>query len=141
MNFLILIMVSFFVVPAWAEQPVTVKSTIDVTGIISNLKNPFQSQLPPPPVVVDPAQLNPGQNNNQIPNLGNNVSNIVNAVIPQKPSITVTGLVWSDIVQQAVVNSQIVGVGDQINGAKVLQINRDGVRVSYQGIEYTFTIK
>jgi hypothetical protein len=53
-------------------------------------------------------------------------------VRPQLPEMNVTGLVFKTKHPQAIINGQVVGIGDTINEAKVLKIKEGGLFVRYQ---------
>lgn len=44
--------------------------------------------------------------------------------------ITLTGIIWDNIVPQAVINSEIVKTGDKISGNTVVEIKRNSVILS-----------
>lgn len=66
--------------------------------------------------------------------------NIPTPVIPQEniapPSFNIQGLIWNTSLPQAIVDNQVVKVGDMINGAEVLDITKEGVTVKYQNNEF-----
>lgn len=43
------------------------------------------------------------------------------------PNLTVQGLVWGSSIPQAIINNKVFRVGDNIEGAEVVEIGRDGV--------------
>ena len=49
------------------------------------------------------------------------------------PTISLEGMVWDSQMPQAIINGQIAKAGDTVSGCKIIQIDRDGVMVSYQG--------
>jgi len=127
----------------WADdQASTTATTVDVNAILSNAKNPFQSQLPSPPApaIVDQLKQNPTPNDNS----GNNASSAAAPVPPpepQKPKVSIEGIVWSDTIHQAIINGQVVGVGDEINGIQIKQIQRSGITVTYKNKDFFYTIE
>jgi hypothetical protein len=52
------------------------------------------------------------------------------------PSLQLQGLIWGGEFPQAVVNNKVVNVGDSVEGAKVIKINRDGIEVLFDGAPY-----
>lgn len=55
------------------------------------------------------------------------------------PSLKVTGLVWNSKRPQAIINGQVVGVGETIGEVKIVSIRPDGVDVLYQDKIITIT--
>ena len=49
------------------------------------------------------------------------------------PSLQITGLVWDTNRPQAIVNSQVVGIGDTIENVTITEITRKGIGVNYMG--------
>ena len=47
------------------------------------------------------------------------------------------GIVWSSKKPQAIICNQVVSEGNEVNGAKVLAVNRDGVKLKYKEQEFT----
>ncbi len=107
------------------------ESRCPVDAII-NLKNPFLTALPmperpieevKPPVDVKLPMLPPPVSDKG----GKPVS------IP-KPSFKIQGVVWDTDFPQAIVNNEVVSVGDQVSGWTVIEINPQGVQM---GIDRT----
>ena len=57
------------------------------------------------------------------------------------PSITVTGIVWGSNMPEAIVNDQVVKIGDEIAGAKIVDIARHGISVLFSGRIFEFSIQ
>ena len=55
------------------------------------------------------------------------------------PNLNISGLVWNSNRPQAIINGQVVSIGDTINDVKIVNIKKTGVEISYQGV--TMTIK
>jgi hypothetical protein len=49
------------------------------------------------------------------------------------PQLTVQGLWWGDEKPKAIINGQIYGIGDEVDGAVITGIGRDGVTLEFQG--------
>jgi len=47
----------------------------------------------------------------------------------QSPALNVQGLIWGGAFPQAIINNRVVREGDEIEGAKVIKIGKDGVSV------------
>ncbi len=54
-------------------------------------------------------------------------------VLEPLPDITIAGVVWNTDRPQAIVNGQIVGIGDMVSGVKILGIKKMGITVLFQG--------
>jgi len=52
------------------------------------------------------------------------------------PTLTVTGVLWGSKTPQAIINSKVVKIGDVIEKAEVIDINKEGVSVRYGEQEY-----
>ncbi len=52
------------------------------------------------------------------------------------PQFNITGLIWNSDRPQAIVDSNVLSVGDEIKGAKLLSVNKDGIRIQYEGAEF-----
>jgi len=52
------------------------------------------------------------------------------------PQLDVQGLVWGGI-PQAIINNRIVRVGDTLEGARVIKIDKNGVTVSFNNKEHS----
>ena len=85
-----------------------------------NFKNPFKPLLPEKKKSEEPAA-------NQT-NLMESKSQVVT-----QPKFTVTGLVWNSDRPQAIIDSKVVGIGDEIGGSKIISIKKDAIEVLYQG--------
>ncbi|MBF0531801.1 MAG: hypothetical protein HQL23_01755 [Candidatus Omnitrophica bacterium] len=100
-------------------------------------RNPFEPQLPradkkpnslpeklkpssvkQPPVVLKPAP---------------SVSSAKPAEAPKMPQLLITGLVWNSDRPQAIVNGQVVDVGDKIETVQIVAINQQGLEVNFMG--------
>jgi len=52
------------------------------------------------------------------------------------PELKIQGIIWGGIFPQAIINNKIIKKGDVIDEARVVDINKDGVVLLYQGEEY-----
>jgi type II secretory pathway component PulC len=57
----------------------------------------------------------------------------------QPPTLTVQGLIWGSNMPQAIINNKVVKIGDIIEGARIVEIDKEGVEVSYKGRSFTLT--
>ena len=51
-------------------------------------------------------------------------------------SLNVTGLVWGTEKPKAIINGEVVGIGDVINEAEILNISDEGILFKYKDKEY-----
>jgi hypothetical protein len=62
----------------------------------------------------------------------------VEQVVPVKkeeikpPELSIQGLVWGKIAPQAIVNNKVVSVGDIIDEARIIGINKEGIRILFK---------
>ncbi len=56
-------------------------------------------------------------------------------VIP--PSLIIRGLVWNSDSPQAIINENVVGLGDTIEDAKITAIKRTGIEILFEGKYFT----
>lgn len=47
------------------------------------------------------------------------------------PGLNVSGLVWNTVRPQAIINGQIVGIGDTVLGVKIVDIQKAGIAVLF----------
>lgn len=52
------------------------------------------------------------------------------------PSLTIQGIIWGAKFPQAIINNKVVKAGDTIEGARILDINKDGIKVFYENRQY-----
>lgn len=58
-------------------------------------------------------------------------------VTPQiLPSLDVQGVIWGGRFPQAIINNKVVKIGDTIEGAVVISIDKDGITVLFAGRQY-----
>jgi cytoskeletal protein RodZ len=65
------------------------------------------------------------------------------AVVPEKtawPVLNVSGLVGKGARGAAIINRQVVGVDETIEGARVISIERQGVKIEFQGETQLFKV-
>ncbi len=109
--------------------------------------NPFTPRLPPkpkiepppPPVQPAPTIEQPVRDEKSQPEISPATPSEKDVKI-EAPSLTITGLVWNTDTPQAIVNNQIVKLGDVIDGASIQAIHREGIDISYVGTVFTITL-
>ncbi|MDD4900268.1 MAG: hypothetical protein PHT31_06170 [Candidatus Omnitrophica bacterium] len=52
------------------------------------------------------------------------------------PDLKIQGVVWGGSFPQAIINNKVVKVGETIDKAKVIDINKDGITVLFSGRKY-----
>lgn len=113
----------------------TEKKEISKQEILTNvksIKDPFIPQLPVAPVVK--SQQNSSQSSNAVSASasGNQMNNAPPPVEVRPPVITISGLVWNTDRPQAIVNNQIVEIGDKINEWTIVTIHEEGIEIVYK---------
>jgi type II secretory pathway component PulC len=53
------------------------------------------------------------------------------------PSLTVEGIMWGGTIPQAIINGKVVKIDDEIGGARVVYIDKEGVILSSAGRQFT----
>ena len=106
----------------------------DLPKILAALKNPFTSQLPQPEkTAVDETTVfsnRPEPEPVDIPQM-----------IPRdepipKPQFEVNGLVWNTDRPQAIINSNVVEVGDYVGQWEITEIKKEGIAIRFRTQEY-----
>ena len=59
---------------------------------------------------------------------------------PQQPTWTLNSTLVSEDRRVAIINGRAVGVGDQINGARVVRVEQGAVWLEYQGNRFSRTL-
>ncbi len=64
---------------------------------------------------------------------------------PDKPKLDlsklkVQGIVWGVKTPQAIINNKILMIGDLIDGAEIVNIEKSGVTLSFAGAEFVLTV-
>ena len=85
------------------------------------LKDPFK-----PPEIKKEAQLPAKVSKQQEPKI----------VTP--PSLIIQGIVWGGSLPQAIINQKIVKIGDTLEGARIIDIKKDGVTIAFQDQQFSF---
>jgi len=60
--------------------------------------------------------------------------------VKKEVQLTLKGIIWSPT-PVAIINDKVVGIGKEIEGAKVLEIKSTGVKISVDGEESTLKLK
>ena len=110
------------------------------TNILS-LRNPFEPQFPQkskPPIDIPVMQ----PKNNSIPKPAPAITESKPApILPEikfDPSqFQVNGVVWDTKRPQAIINNQVVNIGDVVNGAQIVSIQKTGIDFAMNKKIYT----
>lgn len=87
--------------------------------------------LAPPPAVQEPSVSMPRPRDVTRPP----------RILDPLPDINIAGVVWNTDRPQAIINGQIIGIGDTVSGVKILDIKKMGITVLFQGRTETMEIK
>jgi len=83
-------------------------------------RDPFSSLLPQEVPAGIAAVARPGQA----------------APVPEPPDLAVRGVIWGGLRPQALIDDGVYDVGDEVSGATILAIRRDGITVTVQGVAF-----
>ncbi len=112
-----------------------------IASIEAALKNPFESQLPaktPEPSEKIIRKTDPVRPESPRPSLRPSPS-LRNDPRPEVslPQLTVSGIVWNSKRPQAIINQQVVDIGDEFDGVKIINIRKTAIDIMFQGQEIT----
>ena len=129
------------------EEKVTEDAPLDKEAFndeLETIKNPFVSQLPKP--IVEPpvsVKVEPASRETYTPPVAFEPSPQHEPerppVIP--PTLDIQGLVWNTHRPQAIINDQIFEIGDTIAQAKIIGVEKSGVKIIYQEKEFLLPVK
>lgn len=113
---------------------------------LDGLRDPFASQIPPPPAAPVVPKMTPVVSD--VPKPVNPVKPVVNPIPFVTPapasranpkasavSLVVKGMVWNTNLPQAIINNQILKVGDEVQGMQIISIDRAGIELSNKGAD------
>ncbi len=100
---------------------------------LTDLKNPFVSLMPKASV----AQPTPQPSPVPVPETPM-AAPAAEETIPS--DLKINGIVWGGDRPQAIINGQVVSIGDTIQEAKVIAITKQGVAVRYKSKKITLTV-
>ena len=113
-------------------EAVAEETAPSTTGPVTN---PFVSKLPQPKVIpmnVPPPSPLPRRIEIETPPPAH--------VTPtQPPLVTISGVVWDSDRPQAIINGQVVDVGDKISEMEIVSISKSQIDVLYLGEKFTLT--
>jgi hypothetical protein len=106
----------------------------------ARLRDPFESQLPKPKPTVDKdktanqAALTREQKRKQRQNANMKIQpKVTPKAEPTPPAINISGLIWNSDRPQAIINGQVMDVGDMIGDAKIIKIKKSGIDYEFNG--------
>lgn len=136
---IIILTVTFFLIPAKlvfsAEESVPAAT-----------RNPFTPQLPKKIKIVEDKQKTVPENitKNPLDKAKTNDQKIQIPVagepkVPElpQPKFIVTGIIWNSDRPQAIINGQVVDIGDVVQEFKIESIDPLGIEVSIRGVKMT----
>ncbi len=116
--------------PIQPEEPAQAAAPTDVIAYSGgSLRDPMISLLPKPAAPVEEAALSPAEEEQW--------SAAANPSMQQ--TLKVQGIIWGSDRPQALIDGALYDVGETINGAKIIAINRQGVTVKVRGTTLALT--
>ncbi|MGE0267220.1 MAG: hypothetical protein AB7S78_02010 [Candidatus Omnitrophota bacterium] len=137
---LLILTVALIVIPG------TYALSLDEPAVIT--RNPFTPQLPKKVKIVEekpkPGSDNSDKNLSDKPKPDNQkiqtqtpvTADLKAPELPQ-PKFTITGILWNSDRPQAIINGQVVDIGDIVQEFKIESIDPTGIEVSFKGVKMT----
>ena len=116
--FITLSITVFFIVLTFADAPESSVLRQKVEYKAELLRDPFLS-----PIVKDIAKAG-----------GAKTSGVAQK---KAPSLKIQGIIWGGRFNQAIINNKVVKIGDTVEGARIINIDRQKIIVSFEGEQYT----
>ena len=107
-----------------------------VEDFLSNPKNPFLSLMPKEGILIT---RNTVKEDIIVERPLEKTTPAPVSVAEIKSNLKIKGIVWGGDRPQAIINDQIVNIGDKIQDTKVVAITEDGVDVEYKGKKISLT--
>lgn len=136
--------VLFVMILAWGGGPgVHAQENQEFLQDLNDIRDPFQSQLPPPKLpppapVVQPKIEIPEVPAPPAPPVVEHTPVVQPIPRPDQKieeiPVVVKGLVWNSDIPQAIVNDKVVRVGDEVSGMKVVSIQKKGIEFVKNGM-------
>jgi hypothetical protein len=116
--FITLSITVFFIVRIFADDPESSVLRQKVEYKAELLRDPFRS-----PIVKDIA----------------NAGGAKTSEVAQKkaPPLKIQGIIWGGRFNQAIINNKVVKIGDTVEGARIINIDRHRIIVFFEGEQYT----
>lgn len=107
----------------------------------SYFRNPFKPQLPQRKQVSKPSpeaakksiKKKKTQAQKKAATSKHILKQSVEAIPQEPPLMVISGLVWNSERPQAIVNNQIIDVGDKIETIQVVAIRKEGIEIKFNG--------
>ncbi len=103
---------------------------------LSSIRNPFIPILPSPQIVESTSnQITTTTSSRSKPTSVKpvEVTETKNVSPPALPKFIISGLVWNTDNPQAIINQEIVEIGDTVDDWTIVAITEDGIKVSSKG--------
>jgi hypothetical protein len=144
MRIFFIIVIAFGVFTAtnlFAEEKSSILEGIESESF--TLPNPFKSKLPE--IKEEPVTIRPPEQGPITPIVKPLSIEIPLQVLPggtaeagpALPPFTITGVIWNSDRPQAIINGQVVDVGDTVSNTKIVAIKKDGIDVLVEGVTMT----
>jgi len=92
------------------EEVKRAQQSLDYTSF--KLRDPFMLTVPQEAILAQPKEATP------------------------LPQFKIQGFIWGSSLPQAIIDGKVYGVGDVVDGAQIIQINKEGITFLYQGNTY-----
>ena len=100
-----------------------------LTASIVASRDPFEPQIPRPQ--PEPGALPSGAPQpTQVPQPQTKPK-------PVQPQLMISGIIWNSDRPQAIINNQVVDIGNKVNESTIVAINKSGVDVVFDGEKFT----
>lgn len=110
--------------PEEAKKAVTQEETTIRTPVeykAQDLRDPFQENIEEEPAQVEEQKIEEGK------------------TTQPPPSLVVQGLIWGSDLPQAIINSNVVKIGDTVEGAQIINIDKNGVTILFDGQKHNIS--
>jgi hypothetical protein len=109
-------------------------STPDEVNILKSIRSPFEPRTPKEKIVTIAPKPAPKPEIKHVPKK----QEITVPEVPL-PTFKVNGVVWDTKRPQAILDSQVINIGDTIKGCTVINIDKNGILLNFQ--DRTFTVQ
>ena len=132
-----IILLTIIFLTLWTANAYSQELSSNPEDLNISVRDPFKSWLPkieekvvmpPEEVTIVDGGVSPGEVAPQ-------------AIVEiQPPALKLNGIVWNTNRPQAIINDQIVAIGDTIENSKIVDINKSGVDIIFANKLYTIQI-
>ena len=114
---------------------------VQVDCALAIVSNPFKSKLPvkiiePPKETVKPNLSSDNKPKIERPKINKPVDTPVKPVVKQElplPQLIISGIIWNTNRPQAIINNQVVDIGDEVFSTKIVSIQKSGIELLFDG--------